>query len=142
MQHNIQITWPLIAIYVASNYNHHTRRSISGGDEIISDKETSQGDSAAKTIYALGSLPLFDVVPTQSSKHAVYADDLSCAGKAQNFDIWWLKINKIGSKIGYFPKENKSWLIVKLEQYDAARDIFKEITLNITGRTKTPWEQS
>lgn len=53
----------------------------------ISDKETSQGDSAAKTIYALGSLPLFDVASTQSSKHTVYADDLSCAGKAQNFDI-------------------------------------------------------
>lgn len=87
MQHNIQITCPLVAIYVASIYNHHARRSISGGDEIISDKETSQGDSAAKTIYALGSLPLFDVASTQSSKHTVYADDLSCAGKAQNFDI-------------------------------------------------------
>lgn len=67
---------------------------------------------------------------TQSTIHAVYANDLICAGNVQNFAIRWHKINKLGPRIGYFPKEHKSRLVVKLEQYDTGRDIFQETILN------------
>ena len=36
---------------------------------------------------ALGSLSLLDAMSTQKTKHAAYADDLSCADKLQNFAI-------------------------------------------------------
>lgn len=75
-------------------------------------------------------MSLLDVVSTLNTKHIAYADDLSCADKAQNLAIWWHEKN-LGPKIGYFPKENKSWLVVKPDQYDKDRDIFKETTLHI-----------
>ena len=76
---------------------------------------------------------------TQSTIHVVYANDLICAGNVQNFAIRWHKINKLGPKIGYFPKRNKSWLSVKPEQYDTTGDMFKETTLNVTKKTETTW---
>ena len=38
--------------------------------------------------------------------------------------------------MGYFPKANKSWLIVKLEKYETAKGIFKDTNLNITNEGK------
>ena len=77
-------------------------------------------------------MPLLDPVSSQNTKLALYADGLSCSGEVQNHRIWWHKISKLDSKIDFFPKENRLWLVVKPEQYHAARDIFKETTLNKT----------
>ena len=38
--------------------------------------------------------------------------------------------------MGYFPKANKSWLIVKPEKYEAAKGIFKDTNLDITNEGK------
>ena len=39
-------------------------------------------------------------------------------------------------KMGYFPKANKSWLIVEPEKYETAKGIFKDTNLNITNKGK------
>ena len=84
-------------------------------------------------IYALGSLP---ATTTGSTKHAAYADDIRCVGKLRGILTWWKKLNTFGPKIGYFPKSNKSWLIVKPEKYETAIGIFKDTNLNITNESK------
>ena len=103
MLHNIRIICPIIATYVINSYSREARLFISEGEEI----------TTAMTIYALGSLPLLSITTTDNTKHPAYADDISCVGKLRNMLTWWNKLNTFGPKLGYFPKANKSWLIVK-----------------------------
>ena len=63
----------------------------------------------------------------------VDADDISCVGKLRNILTCWNKLNSFGPKMGYFPKTNNSWLIVKQEKYETAKAIFKDTNLNITN---------
>ena len=88
------------------------------------------------SIYALGSLPLLNITTADNTKYAAYADDISCVGKLRNILTWWNKLNTFGPKLGYFPKANKSWLIVKPEKYETAKVIFKDTNLNITNEGK------
>ena len=115
--HNIRIICPIIATYVINSYSREARLFISGGEEITSTEGTIQGDLTAMPIYALGSLPLLNITTAENTKHAAYADDISCVGKLRNILIWWNKLNTFSPKIGYFPKANKSWLIMKPEKY-------------------------
>ena len=63
---------------------------------------------------------------TRNTKHAVFADGLSCAAKLQNLAIWWHKINKLRPKISYL---SKPCFAVKQERYDIATNTFTETTL-------------
>ena len=87
-------------------------------------------------IYALGSLPLLNITTTDHTKYSDYADDISCVGKLRNILTWWNKLNTFGAKMGYFPKANRSWLIVKPEKYETAKGIFKDTNLDITNKGK------
>ena len=136
MLHNIRIICPIIATYVINSYHQQARLFISGGSEITSAEGTTQGDPTAMPIYALGSIPLLDATVTDNTKHAAYADDISCAGKLTSILAWWKKLNIFGPKVGYFPKAKKSWLIVKPEKYETAKDVFKTTKLNITKEGK------
>ena len=121
MLHNIRIICPIIATYVINSYSREARLFISGGEEITSAEGTTQGNPTAMTIYALGSLPLLSITTTDNTKHPAYADDISCVGKLRNMLTWWNKLNTFGPKLGYFPKANKSWLIVKPEKYETTK---------------------
>ena len=37
--------------------------------------------------------------------------------------IWWDKLSELGPGFGYFPEATKSWIIVKEEYEDLAREI-------------------
>ena len=121
MLHNIRIIWPIIATYVINSYSQEARLFISGGEEITSAKGTTQGNPTAMPIYALGSLPLLNITTTDNIKCSAYADDMSCVGKLRNILTWWNKLNTFGPKMGYFPKANKSWLIVKPEKCETEK---------------------
>ena len=82
------------------------------------------------------SLPLLNITTTDNTKYAAYADDISCVGALKNILTRWNKLNTFGAKMEYFPKANKSWLIVKPEKYEAAKGIFKGVNLNITNEGK------
>ena len=84
-------------------------------------------------IYVLGSLPLPNIITTDNTKYSANADHISCVGKLRNILTWWNNLNTFGPKMGYFPKANKSQLIVKPEKYETEKSIFKDINLNITN---------
>ena len=121
MLHNIRIRCPIIATYVINSYSREARLFISVGEEITSAEGSTQGNPTTMPIYALGSLPLLSITTTDNTKYAAYADDISCVGKLRNMLTWWNKRNTFGPKLGYFPKANKSWLIVKPEKYETAK---------------------
>ena len=106
------------------------RLFISGGEEITSAEGTRQGDPGAMPIYTLESLPLLNITTTENKKYAAYADVISCVEKLRNI------LTSFGQKIGYFPKANKSWLIVKPGKYEAAKSIFKHTSFDIANDGK------
>ncbi len=76
-------------------------------------------------VYALATVPLLEAVSTSDTKQAAYADDLVSAGKIQTLRSWWERLLKIAPKVGYYPKPCKSWLIVKPEKLDHAKQILQ-----------------
>ena len=67
-----------------------------------------------------------------SMKHVAFADDLSGAGDLTNVRRWWDNIVIYGPKLGYNPNAAKSWLIVKPETEEMAREIFRGTRIKIT----------
>ena len=45
---------------------------------------------------------------------------------------WWDELLESGPALGYFPNAKKCWLIVKPEQEQAAREMFRDTAINIT----------
>ena len=133
--HNIQFICPPMAIYTINCYSKSSRLFIQGGGELSSSEGTTQGDSIAMPMYAMGIVPLLDNIKKTSAsevKHAAYADDLAGAGKLKNLRTWWDNVTEIGPLLGYFPRPDKSWLIVKPELFQSAVTAFADTDLQIT----------
>ena len=60
--HNIQYICPATYTFVYNCYHVHARLFIIGGKEISSREGTTQGDPTAMATYALGLVPLIDVL--------------------------------------------------------------------------------
>ena len=107
-----------------------------GGKVIASQEGTTQGDPTAMPTYAIGLMPLLEILQevllTQEVKNAAYADDLASTGKLQALKKWWDDVNDLGPLLGYNPKASKSYLIVKKEKLEEeAKVIFKDTGINI-----------
>ena len=65
-----------------------------------------------------------------------YADDLAEGGKVLNLRSWWDKLLEKGPPLGYFPKASKSWLIVKEDKLEEAKELFRgtEIKISSVGK--------
>ena len=91
-----------------------------GGVEISSAEGTTQGDPSAMPSYAIGILPFLALIKPEiepeKMKHVAYADDLGGGSKLEKIRSWWQKTVDFGPAIGYYPKPEKSWLIVKPHQ--------------------------
>jgi len=136
MLHNIRLICPLLATYVINSYNMPARLFIYGGKEIQSCEGTTQGDPISMAVYALGLLPLLWAIATNGTRHVAFADDLTGAGSIETLHIWWNKVCEHGPSIGYNPKAEKSWLIVKPEKMKLAKATFANSNINITVEGK------
>ena len=138
MIHNIQYLCPPMAIYMRNCYGTKSRLFIAGGKEIESAEGTTQGDPLAMPGYGLGILPLLmDIKPTEETekkkmKHVAFADDLGGGSKLVKLRDWWNKVVEHGPKYGYFPKAEKSWLVVKAEHEVEAKNLFMDTGVKIT----------
>ena len=86
--------------------------------------------------YGIGLTPLLEILSkgevNEAWKQVAFADDISGAGKLIFLRVWWDLINKYGPLLGYFPKASKSWLTVKPEYIESAKETFCGTGINIT----------
>ena len=139
MIHNISILCPIISTFIKNCYNIPARLFIIGGKELLSREGTTQGDPTAMAAYAIGMTPLlmflFEYITSNNNttKHVAFADDFTVAGKIHEIKDYWDSICNIGPKYGYFPKPEKSYLIVKDDHLLKVNDIFKHSNVKITS---------
>ena len=135
MLHNIKHLCPEMATYAYNSYCTSARLFVQGGKEITSSEGTTQGDSFAMPMYAIGVTPLLNNIKNETNtkiKHAAFADDLAGAGCLVELKHWWDNIENYGPLLGYYPKASKSWLIVKPTMLEQAQQIFSDTNVNIT----------
>ena len=136
MLHNIRYLCPPLSMYVNNCYKVPSRLLVMGGVEISSADGTTQGDPSAMPSYAIGILPFLALIKPENEpekmKHVAYADDLGGGSKLEKIRSWWQKTVDFGPAIGYYPKPEKSWLIVKPHQLTDAEKMFEGTGVNIT----------
>ena len=99
---------------------------------------TTQGDPTAMPVYAVGIIPLMLSAAeplsnrNEKARQSAYADDLAGAGTIDELKKWWDIVIELGPFIGYTAKPEKSWLIVKPEHLEYAKEVFKHSGLKIT----------
>ena len=109
-----------------------------GQETLKSEEGSTQGDPSAMAFYALGVKPLINTLGDLCSveklcRQAWFADDSSAIGILAQVKNWWLKLEDIGPKFGYYPKPSKSILILKdpalMQQ---ASELFADTQIQIT----------
>ncbi len=66
-------------------------------------------------------------------KQVWYADDAAGGGKIKDLESWWNKLCSTGPLFGYYPKPSKTWVIVKSEHYEAAKEAFPDLNITTVG---------
>ena len=86
--------------------------------------------------YGVGITPLFKLCRQDSPtvKQAGFADDLIGAEKLIALRKYWDSVNTYGPALGYYPKASKTWLVVKENLLEIAKQIFSGTSINITSR--------
>ena len=139
MIHNIAVLCPIIATFVKNCYNVPARLFVIGGKELLSKEGTTQGDPTAMGAYAIGLTPLlrflhnFIISNSLTTKQVAFADDFTVAGKVEDIKMHWDILCVTGPKYGYFPKAEKSFLIVKENHESKANNIFTNCNVEITS---------
>ena len=82
-------------------------------------------------MYAMGILPLVRQV-NHIAHQLWFADDASAGGSLADLHLWWSKLSELGPSFGYHPKASKSWLVVKDEHAEEARNLFSDLGVNVT----------
>ena len=83
-------------------------------------------------MYAVAITPLIYRLTEEKLKQVWFADDASAAGKLVGIRNWWNNMTKIGPEYGYFPNASKTWLIVKEEHLEEAKQLFQDTGVKIS----------
>ena len=84
---NIQQMCPPLARVLINTYRNDPQLFV-GGETLLSQEGTTQGDPLAMAMYALGTLPLIHKL-NQQVKQTWYADDATAGGKLNQLHEWW-----------------------------------------------------
>ena len=107
----MKILCPEFATYVRNRYFKPARLFITGGKEIESDEETTQGDPTVMAMYALGILPLLqhniDIPRGEKTKRTAYADDFTGIGTLQEINRGGTTSTKLGHTLAVIEKNQK-----------------------------------
>ena len=141
--HNTSVICPEFSVYLVNTYRKPARLYIpnSNGAFILSQEGTTQGDNCASAFYSCSLIPLMTELPTvppdsanpDLAKHIWFADDSGAAGKLEALKRWWDALQRLGPAYGYYPKPSKTWLIVKEEHYEKAKEMFKDVQITTKG---------
>ena len=128
---NIQYTCPAIAKLLINCYRKSSSLFV-GGTVLLSREGTTQGDPLAMAMFGLATVPLIQRIQTAHTIQCWFADDAAAGGRLSNLLQWWRLLEKIGPQHGYFPNEIKTYLVVKPDREDQARDLFSQTDVQIT----------
>ena len=124
---------PTLATYLINTYRQPARLLITGGEELISADSTTQGDPLSMSLYAISLQPLITRLHVSSAaKQCWFVEDATGSGSLQDVRKWWEELSESGPPLGYFPNAKKCWLIIKPEQEQAAREVFRDTAINVT----------
>ena len=131
--HNVQYTCPELAMFVSNIYGCEAELFLANSDETILSREgTTQGGPESMGFYAASTTLLCNQQSTDTKK-LFYADDGSSGGKLEGLHKWWLDLQVAGPPLGYFPRADKSWLIVKPEHAERGRQLFIDVNVTEVG---------
>ena len=126
---------PKVATYINNCYMKPSRLFITVGKEILSDEGTTQGDTIAMGMYALGLMLLLTSIISNNTGnliHISFADDLTSVAKIHELIEWWKNVLHYGPYLGYYVNESKSLLIMKKEYIQIANETFRDYNIKIT----------
>ena len=121
--HNVQQICPPMYKYLFNHYQSPAHLVIANSSDsepfdLSSDEGCTQGDVGAMAFYALGVKPLVDKLDSKcchpnNCKQSWYADDSGAIGRLIAIKKWWDTLISLGPKYGYFPKPEKTVLLLK-----------------------------
>ena len=129
---NILVLCPIIATVLINCYRGCAALYV-GGETLLSQEGTTQGDPLAMAMFALASVPLINKIATPDATQAWYADDASSGGGLLALRTWWDHLVTYGPMYGYFPNAVKTSLVVKEPVYSAAVGCFEGTGVIITS---------
>ena len=127
---NIRWTCPEIATILINIYRCPAEL-FTGGEVLLSEEGTTQGDPLAMAMYGLAVVPLIRKLAGKA-KQAWFADDATGGGKLYQLKWWWDRLNECGPAFGYVPNPVKTWLLVKDSELANAKELFAETGVQIT----------
>ena len=128
---NINNICPVLATFSINCYRAPTDLFVGG--RIIKSKEgTTQGDPLAMPLYVISTVPLIMSLSSLQAKQVWYADDSAASGSLTDLHQWWLNVQELAPDFCYYVNTTKSWLIVKEEFEDTAKELFRDSEINIT----------
>ena len=130
---NVRHICPEFATFLINTYRMPAKLFLPGGKHILSTEGTTQGDNCASGFYSISILPIIKELSFIICLQIWYADDAAAGGKLEMLKSWWDKLNEIGPGLGYFPNAKKTWLIVKPQYLEAAKQVFKDSGVQITS---------
>ena len=65
-------------------------------------------------------------------ENVAFADDLTSVCKMHELIEWWKNVLYYGPYLGYYINESKSWLIIKEEYIQIAKETFRDYNIKIT----------
>ena len=139
---SIQKLWPSLSQVLTNCYGGVSDLYV-GGQTILSQERTTQGDPLAMPMYAIGIIPLIRRLKEAGSRQVWYADETG-AGTLEQVNRWWTQLNEEGPAFGYFPNAEKTWLLVKDHKREDAVKLFAGSGVSITsdgGRFSQSLEQ-
>ena len=132
---NISILCPSLAGILINTYRAKVPLFIDG-KHLFSSEGTTQGNPLAMAMYAISVVPLIDAIRDCEIRQAWFADDATAAGSLTGLCKWWSALLSLGPAFGYNVKPSKSWLIVKAEHLDLAKNLFDGCGVGITVEGK------
>ena len=102
---------------------------------LYSQQGTTQGDPLAMSMYAIA-ITLIHRLEEDDIKQIWYADDAAACGSLKHLKGWWDRIAELGPDYGYYLTATKTWLIVKDDYLEEAKDTFSDSGVSITVEGK------
>ena len=121
---NIQTLCPSLATVLINTYREDVPLFIDNHC-IYSSKGTEQGDPLAMAMYSIGVTPLINDLQGPHVRQVWFADDATAGGSLTGLHKWWSELQSLGPSYGYFVNASKTWLIVKPEYLDVARELLR-----------------